>query len=101
MRGDPRMEHERPEAVIEEHRIVVPRTARYYTLGPTHGFPREAWIVCHIFGQLAAPFIQSFGPLDDGTRLIVAPEPLSPNYLDSSAHWRAQARPRVLASCMT
>ena len=101
MRGDPRMEHERPEAVIEEHRIVVPRTARYYTLGPTHGFPREVWIVCHGFGQLAARFLQSFAPLDDGTRLIVAPEALSRYYLDSIAQRRGQEAPRVGATWMT
>lgn len=95
------MEQEPPKTTIEEHRIVVPRTARYYTRGPTHGFPREVWIVCHGFGQLAARFIQSFAPLDDGTRLIVAPEALSRYYLDSIADRRGQKEPRVGATWMT
>jgi predicted esterase len=38
--------------------------------------------VCHGYGQLAARFIRHFEPLDDGTRLIVAPEALSRFYLD-------------------
>ena len=73
---------------ISAHTIVVPRTARYYTLGPTHGFPRELWFVCHGFGQLAGRFIRQFASLDDGTRLIVAPEALSRYYLDSIAEFR-------------
>ncbi len=83
------------------HTIVVPRTARYYTLGPTHGFPRELWIVCHGYGQLAARFISHFSPLDDGTRLIVAPEALSRFYLDPIAERHAQRDPRVGATWMT
>jgi predicted esterase len=84
-----------------EHSIVVPRTARYYTLGPTHGFPRELWIVCHGYGQLAGRFIRDFAPLDDGTRLIVAPEALSRYYLDSIPERRKQKEPRVGATWMT
>ncbi|CAN5168391.1 esterase [soil metagenome] len=84
-----------------KHAIVVPRSARYYTLGPTHGFPREIWFVCHGFGQLAARFIEQFAALDDGTRLIVAPEALSRFYLDSIAERRGQQEPRVGATWMT
>jgi predicted esterase len=83
------------------HAIVVPRTARYYTLGPTHGFPRELWIVCHGYGHLAGRFIQSFAGLDDGTRLIVAPEGLSRFYLDPIPERRHQRAPRVGATWMT
>lgn len=83
------------------HSISVPRTARYYTLGPTHGFPREIWIVCHGYGQLAARFISQFAPLDDGTRLIVAPEALSRFYLDPISERRGQREPRVGATWMT
>ena len=83
------------------HAITVPRTARYFTIGPTHGFPRELWIVCHGYGQLAAPFIQDFAPIDDGTRLIVAPEALSRFYLDSIPVRRTQKNPRVGATWMT
>ena len=42
----------------------------------------------HGYGQLAARFLHHFEPLDDGTRLIVAPEGLSRFYLaeDSARH---------------
>jgi predicted esterase len=86
---------------IAAHAILVPRTARYYTLGPTHGFPRELWFVCHGYGQLASRFITQFAPLDDGTRLIVAPEGLSRFYLDTIADRRDQSSPRVGATWMT
>ncbi|CAN5854328.1 esterase [soil metagenome] len=86
---------------LQAHAVVVPRTARYYTLGSTHGFPRELWIVCHGYGQLASRFIKQFAALDDGTRLIVAPEGLSRFYLDSIAERRQQGAPRVGATWMT
>jgi predicted esterase len=86
---------------ITPHALVVRRTARYYTLGPTHGFPRELWFVCHGYGQLARRFLTQFAALDDGTRLIVAPEGLSRFYLDPVAERRAQAAPRVGATWMT
>jgi predicted esterase len=60
-----------------EHHLTVTRTARYYTLGE----PRRAvWIVAHGYGELAAAFAAQFAPVDDGTRLIVAPEGLSRFY---------------------
>lgn len=86
---------------LTPHAIVVPRTARYYTLGPTHGFPRELWIICHGYGQLADRFIQQFARLDDGTRLIVAPEALSRYYLDPIPERTHQRKPRVGATWMT
>src|SRR3954471_16061473 len=86
---------------IVEHRITVPRTARYSTLGPMHGFPRELWFVCHGFGQLAARFVRHFAPIDDGTRLIVAPEALNRYYLDALPERRNQEAPRVGATWMT
>lgn len=86
---------------IVPHTLVVPRTARYYTLGPTHGFPRELWFVCHGYGQLASRFISQFAPLDDGTRLIVAPEALSRFYLDPIPQRRHETSPRVGATWMT
>jgi predicted esterase len=89
------------ELTITPHSLVVPRTARYYTLGPTHGFPRELWFVCHGYGQLAERFLRQFAPLDDGTRLIVAPEGLSRFYLDPVPHRRNDPSPRIGASWMT
>ena len=88
-------------SAITPHSIHVRRTARYYTIGPTHGFPRELWVVVHGYGQLARRFIKSFAPLDDGTRLVVAPEALSRFYLDPIAERRTHAEPRVGATWMT
>ena len=68
----------------------MPRTARYFTLGPSHGFPRELWYVCHGFGQLARRFIRHFAPLDDGTRMVVAPEGHNRYYLDPMSERRTQ-----------
>ena len=78
---------------MQEHRITVSRSARYFTLGRPD---REVWFVLHGYGQLAARFLRHFGPLDDGTRLIVAPEALSRFYLSE-----APAERRVGASWMT
>jgi predicted esterase len=89
------------DPAITPHALVVPRTARYYTVGPTHGFPREIWIVCHGYGQLAGRFLRQFAPIDDGTRLIVAPEALSRFYLDPIPQRRSDPSPRVGATWMT
>jgi predicted esterase len=68
-------------ACVHEHHVTVGRRARYYTLGDAGRSPRELWVVCHGYGQLAARFLEHFAPLDDGSRLIVAPEGLSRFYL--------------------
>ena len=86
---------------LQEHAITVPRTARYYTLGATHGFPRELWFVAHGYGMLAGRFIRDFATLDDGTRLIVAPEALSRFYLDPIPVRRNDPSPKVGATWMT
>jgi predicted esterase len=39
------------------------------------------WLVCHGYGQMASRFLGHFAVLDDGSRLIVAPEGLSRFYL--------------------
>ncbi len=67
--------------MIREHHLPVTRTARYHTLGPESGAPKQLWIVCHGYGQLAARFLRHFEIINDGTRLIVAPEALSRFYL--------------------
>ncbi|MCH7857255.1 MAG: hypothetical protein IIB37_10935, partial [Gemmatimonadetes bacterium] len=66
---------------MKERHIRVARTARYYTLGSAGPHLREIWIVCHGIRQLAQRFLPRFAELDDGTRLIVAPEGLSRFYL--------------------
>lgn len=64
---------------MNEHRLTAARSARYYTIGRAD---REVWFVLHGYGQLAARFLRDFEPLDDGTRLVVAPEGLSRFYVD-------------------
>ena len=78
---------------IQEHRIAVSRSARYFTIGRGE---REVWFVLHGYGQLAARFLRHFEAIDDGSRLIVAPEGLSRFYLTENP-----AERRVGASWMT
>lgn len=61
----------------------MPRTARYATLGDHGGALRQVGFACHGYSQLVAQFIRYFGAIDDGTRLIVAPEALSRFYIES------------------
>src|SRR5438270_687393 len=68
---------------MKENNLTVKRTARYFTLGDASGELEEVWIVCHGMGQLGAYFIKNFIPIDNGRRLIVAPEALSRFYLDA------------------
>jgi predicted esterase len=79
--------------IVHEHRLSVTRSARYFTVGRPD---REVWIVLHGYGQLAARFLGRFEPIDDGTRLIVAPEGLSRFYLSEDP-----AERRVGATWMT
>ncbi|HEX6534730.1 MAG TPA: hypothetical protein VF041_09030 [Gemmatimonadaceae bacterium] len=85
---------------MREHHIPVARTARYVTLGDPVGAPREVWFVCHGYGQLAERFLRHFTPLDDGHRLIVAPEALSRFYVDVPAQ-SSHVHAPVGASWMT
>jgi predicted esterase len=65
---------------MQEHHLGVQRTARYYTLDPA-GEPEEVWFVLHGYGQLAQYFIRHFDVIQNGRRLVVAPEALSRHYL--------------------
>ncbi|MFD3000818.1 alpha/beta hydrolase [Pontibacter toksunensis] len=67
---------------MTEHKLTVPRTARYYTLGTPSDKTRHLWIVCHGYGQLGRYFLRHFNGLDDGKSLVVAPEALSRFYMD-------------------
>jgi predicted esterase len=67
---------------MKQHHIQVPRSARYLTLGKVGPSLKQVWFVCHGYSQLATQFIKYFKVLDDGTRLIVAPEGLSRFYVD-------------------
>lgn len=70
--------------MLHEHHLTVERTARFFTLEPGEGgadAAREVWYVCHGYSQLAARFLKYFAAIDDGTRLVVAPEALSRYYV--------------------
>jgi len=67
---------------MDEHFLRVSRTARYVTLGKPGPRLQELWLVCHGYGQLAKRFVGAFEGLDDGTRVIAAPEGLSRFYID-------------------
>lgn len=69
---------------MNEHHLKVTRTARYYTLGTKNSSLKEVWLVLHGYGQLAGFFIRHFSEIDDGTRLIAAPEGLSRFYIDGT-----------------
>lgn len=84
---------------IVEHQLPVSRTARYFSLGPTGASIQEVWLVCHGYGQLARYFLRRFAALNDGSRLIVAPEGLSRFYLSDPGGSHAKAR--VGATWMT
>ncbi|MDH5315288.1 MAG: phospholipase [Gemmatimonadota bacterium] len=73
-----------PLAAAREHRLTVPRSARYYTLGGG-GEVRELWVVLHGFGQLAGKFIRDFAAAASDQRLVVAPEALSRYYTDHAS----------------
>ena len=82
-----------------EHHISVNQTARYCTLGdPARA--SQVWFVLHGYGQLVPYFIRHFAPLDDGNRLIVAPEGLSRFYLERTS-WQSAGQARVGATWMT
>jgi predicted esterase len=68
----------RPIRTAVEHTIEVPRSARYHVMGDAVG--GDLWIVLHGFGQLAGDFIEYFTELNDGSRVVVAPEALNRYY---------------------
>ena len=62
-----------------EYRLVVPRTARVYSLGLLPPLT-EVWVTLHGFSQLAAKFVRWFAPAVRSGRAIVAPEALNRYY---------------------
>ena len=83
-----------------EHHLPVTRTARYFARGPVSGAPKELWICCHGYGQSAARFLRHFARIDDGSRLLVAPEALSRFYIEET-NGGSHADAKVGASWMT
>jgi predicted esterase len=65
---------------MNAHKISVQKTAHYFTLGEPGPHVRQIWIVCHGYAQCADEFLQDFKLLDDGSRLVIAPEGLNHFY---------------------
>lgn len=79
---------------MNKRTIIIPKTARYFMLGEAGPQVRELWIVCHGYAQLANDFLELFRSIDDGTRLLAAPEGLHRFYARGVSD-------RVAASWMT
>ena len=65
---------------MDAHRIVVPRTAHYYTVGQPSQQTKYFWIACHGYGQAASKFIRKFESIAADDTFVVAPEGLSRFY---------------------
>ena len=85
---------------MDERHIRVTKTARYFSLGAPGPGVQQLWVVCHGYRQLAKRFLRRFHPLDDGTRLIVAPEGFSRFYLDDGTRQHGKDDP-IGATWMT
>ena len=69
---------------IRTETLQVRRTALVAMRGPEPGAsppPRELWYIMHGQTMRATAFLESARALDDGTRLVVAPEALNRHYL--------------------
>lgn len=92
---------------VHTRHLEIPRHARYAVLGagapseaegppgddgpagdeaqPEGAVPSSVWFVLHGYGQTAPRFLRYFASLDDGSRLVVAPEGLHRYYVDHDA----------------
>jgi predicted esterase len=79
---------------IATRHLEIRRHARYAVLGPggegAEGGepdvrPSSTWFALHGYGQTAPGFLRYFTSLDDGSRLLVAPEGLHRHYVDHEA----------------
>ena len=86
---------------LRMERFPTRRTGRCAVRGPSDmASVHELWVVLHGYGQLASGFIGGFGAIDDGSRLIVAPEALS-RFYDARTPLASHADAPVGASWMT
>ena len=85
---------------MQEHHIEVRKTARYYTLGNPSPDIRTVGFFCHGYRQLGGRFLNQLTRLDDGRRLLVAPEGLHRFYVEESTSLHGKDS-RIGASWMT
>jgi predicted esterase len=83
----------------EIRHLVVPRTARYLTVGSAADDTSEVWFLCHGYGQLASDLLRQGKALDAPGRLVVAPEALSRFYHEDhekvGASWMTREDRRI------
>lgn len=79
---------------MQQKKISVPKTARYFVLGEPTADITTIWFVCHGYGQLANYFLRHFECLETKQTLVVAPEGLHRFYWEKFSG-------RVVASWMT
>ena len=65
---------------MQEHKVVITRTAHYYTLGQPGDHIKYFWFVTHGYGQAASNYIRKFESIKQDDTLVVAPEGLSRFY---------------------
>lgn len=87
------MTHQKMQIKKHKYKIVVEKTAHYYSLGNI-STAKTLWFVLHGYGYNANYFIHKFDVLADEENFIVAPEGLSKFYV-------AGVSGRVGASWMT
>ncbi len=85
---------------MQEHHIEVRKTARYYTIGTPSAEIRTVGFFCHGYRQLGGRFLSQLARLDDGHRLLVAPEGLHRFYVGESTIFHGKDS-RIGASWMT
>jgi len=85
---------------MEEKRIHVRRTARWYLLGDPRERPGILWVACHGYGQLGAAFAGWLAPLVRPGVAVAVPEAPLRFYLDAPGT-APPAERRVGASWMT
>ena len=89
------------ESTMRVERFPTRRTGRVAVRGAeSPAAVRALWLVLHGYGQLAAPFLEGLRALDDGTRLLVAPEALS-RFYDARSQLERHVDAPVGASWMT
>jgi len=85
---------------MREHHIEVRKTARYYALGDPATDVRTVGFFCHGYRQLAGRFLSQLARLDNGHRLLVAPEGLHRFYAGEAMGFHDK-NSRIVASWMT
>ncbi|MBL7829117.1 MAG: hypothetical protein JNJ57_20950 [Saprospiraceae bacterium] len=65
---------------MQTHKITISKTAHYFTLGAPGPHVKQLWLVCHGYAQTADSFLKDFAILDNGHRLVIAPEGLNHFY---------------------